>query len=562
MELCRQYGVGDKRIRAILNDGGLEIRNSHQKTVSTDDYIELNESRYPYRDGFKYIAVLKDNNSIQFSDYLNKSGALTAYIKNKFGIEIPSLYKRKKYFHEHGKQWYEQFFDIREVADERKEVKKCPYCSWETVDVDNKSGTFERHLLAEHSIGKLEYLKEHPDERKYFSLVKKTLDRQMETDEDKFVYCAICGEKFARLDWRHLLKHGITKDEYIKIYDSNTISKELHDRLSQNSIEMNKTLKPNFQSKPELEIMEFIKSFGIDCVHRDRSVLNGRELDIYVPSKKIAIEYNGNYWHTDKYIESTKHHDKMIACLNRGVRLVQIFEDEFVYRKEAVFNELKLLLGVFVEEQKGIETKYDVKFIDRNTAMSFLNHYSVFGFVPSTLYVGAFNGADLVTVMSFSKERASLDTWRLTRAAMNANYSCQGVCETMFNFFLQNNDCSEIKVFADRRWTIDEENNIYRELGFEFERYIKPQYTFFNQKVNRYARFNVASFRKKELSRKYGFSSEMTRDEMLKALGYCKIYDCGKIQYVWKKETKNRNEAQEQRILAEQGALRRVSEDL
>lgn len=113
---------------------------------------------------------------METDDYLNSSGVLTTYIKKNIGVNVPSLYKRIKYFHENGKQWYEQYFNIVEVTDENIPVKKCPYCSWLTIDVDNKSGMFETHLSREHGISKMQYLEEHPEDREYFTLVCKTKD--------------------------------------------------------------------------------------------------------------------------------------------------------------------------------------------------------------------------------------------------------------------------------------------------------------------------------------------------------------------------------------------------
>ena len=48
-------------------------------------------------------------------------------------------------------------------------VKKCPYCKWSTIDVENKSGMFETHLLKEHGITKFEYLKEFPEDKVFLN---------------------------------------------------------------------------------------------------------------------------------------------------------------------------------------------------------------------------------------------------------------------------------------------------------------------------------------------------------------------------------------------------------
>ena len=123
--------------------------------------------------------------------------------------------------------------------------------------------------------------------------------------------------------------------------------------------------------------------------------------------------------------------------------------------------------------------------------------------------------------------------WELTRFASNYNYVCQGVGGKLFKYFIKENDPYLIKSFADRRWTIDEENNIYTQLRFKFDGYTKPDYKYIISN-KRYHKFN---FRKQILLKKYPdiLNENMTEREMTKKLGYYRIYDCGLIRYVWEK---------------------------
>ena len=52
-----------------------------------------------------------------------------------------------------------------------------------------------------------------------------------------------------------------------------------------------------------------------------------KELDLYYPEEKIAIEFNGDYWHSTKRpLEKNYHYNKFTACYDKGIRLVQIYE--------------------------------------------------------------------------------------------------------------------------------------------------------------------------------------------------------------------------------------------
>lgn len=99
------------------------------------------------------------------------------------------------------------------------------------------------------------------------------------------------------------------------------------------------------------------------------------------------------------------------------------------------------------------------------------------------------------------------------------------------NTLLKKYNPSKIKSFADRRWSIDSPSNLYRKLGFILEKYTLPDYRYIKPKfVKRYHKFG---FRKKTLYNKYGLPLSMTESEMVKELGYDRIWDCGLIKYVW-----------------------------
>lgn len=533
-DLSKKYHVSTDRIKQVLKENNIVIRTPTKSTTEKDwDYKSELIKRYPKHNGKHYVAKSIDG-KMETDDYLNSSGVLTTYIKKNIGINVPSLYKRIKYFHEYGKQWYEQYFNIVEVPDENIPVKKCPYCSWSTIDVDNKSGMFETHLSREHGITKIQYLEEHPEDREYFTLVCKTKDIKMETDKRKFVTCCICGEKFARLDWRHLAKHGVTKYQYIAKYGNGIVSEKLHDKLSEIAIENNKNMKPVFVSKPEIEISEFIKSFGVECENGNRSVLNGKELDIYIPSLKFAIEYNGNFWHNDKIIDKNKHLNKTELCKKKGIKLLQIFEDEYFNNKEIVFKKIRHIISYDNTLTKIPGRKCTVNEINKDTAKTFLNVYHIQGFAGSKVYLGAYYENMLVAVMTFKQENTG--NWELTRFASDYNYICQGVGGKLFKYFIRNYNPAEVKSFADRRWTVDEDNNIYIKLGFRFDKYTKPDYRYYNPKIDRYKRFHKFNFRKTILNKKYHLPLTMTESEMTTKIGCSKIYDCGLIKYVWKKE--------------------------
>ena len=287
-------------------------------------------------------------------------------------------------------------------------------------------------------------------------------------------------------------------------------------------------------SKKEKELTDIINNeFNLKTVNGDRSIINPYELDIFIPDKKIAIEYNGILWHSEEYGKDKYYHvNKLNTCKNRGVKLIQIFEDEYISHKEIVLNKLKHILGIQNNNKKIPGRKCIVVEINNKISKEFLNKYHIQGFSRSTVYLGAYYNDELVAVMTFLKMNDGC--YELNRFASNYNYICQGVGGKLFSYFIKNYNPEKIKSFADRRWTINEDNNVYLKLGFKFDKYTPPDYSYFLQKdgLIRQHKFN---FRKKALNKKYGFSLEMSEDEMIKKLGCKKIWNCGLIKYVWEK---------------------------
>ena len=340
VDICNKYHIGKLRVKDILKRNNITIRKGGNTPIKRNFAVsDWRIEKYPDEEGYYYVAIFREDGA-EFKDVKNKGGYLSEYIRKKKGIDTPTLYERRIYYQETGNYWFEQWFDI--VKRKNPEYKKCPYCDWTTIDIENKSGAFEVHLREKHNKTKEEYLKEYPDDLTYFSLANKTKNLQFSSNRNEYIKCKICSKKLRRIDWRHLGKHNITLEEYKEKYDNKTISKEFHSILSEKMIKTNMNMKPTFFSKPELEIMYFIKSYGLDC-YKDRKILKGKELDIYVPSKRVAIEYNGNFYHCEYGGgKGPKHHlEKTLMCKENDVKLIQIFEDEYMERKEVVFNKIK-----------------------------------------------------------------------------------------------------------------------------------------------------------------------------------------------------------------------------
>ena len=284
-------------------------------------------------------------------------------------------------------------------------------------------------------------------------------------------------------------------------------------------------------SKTEDEIIDAIK--GIYCEKHNKTILGGKEIDIYIPSLKLGIEYNGMLWHSDKFGKDRNYHvDKLNACNKQNVRLIQIFEDEWLNHKEICESKLKQICGLN-DKPKIYGRKCVISEISKNDAKWFLNKNHIQGFTGATVYIGVFHNSKLIGVMTFKKEKDIY--WDLNRFATDINCQCVGVGGKLFSYFKKNYEFKEIKSFADRRWTADINNNLYIKLGFKLDKVEKPDYRYFCPSIDRHNRLHKFSFRKKTLHDKYGLPLTMTETEMARELGFYRIWDCGLIKYIYKK---------------------------
>ena len=118
-------------------------------------------------------------------------------------------------------------------------------------------------------------------------------------------------------------------------------------------------------SLPEFAIEYYLKKCGFEVTHSHKK--NGYELDIYIPSKKTAIEYDGYFWHKNK---SDKDIEKNAKCKKDGIKLYRIREglpslndssiDYTIQKNQKDFPEiLKKILSEITKTNVDVDLKRD-----------------------------------------------------------------------------------------------------------------------------------------------------------------------------------------------------------
>lgn len=524
--LAKKYQIGKLKLKKILREHNIPLRKRGGQPILFDKKYDYSVPKYTNTKDYYYKVIDKNNSSFVSLDIMNKGGFLTSYLNNYYNIEIPSLYSRRKYFEQNGNYWWEQWLTY--IKEDAIKSKKCPLCEWTTKDIDNKSGCFAQHIHSVHNLSDIEYLQQYPQDKLFF---KHTL-----INKDEYVVCKICGKKLKCINNRHLRIHNTTKQEYILKYgNKEMISSEFYNKCLEQVSHMNLTLEDSerFCSKSELEIKNFLIHHNVD-VCKNRHILQGQELDLYIPSQNIAIEYNGLYWYSEAGGKDKHYHiNKLNLCNSKGVKLIHIFEDEFINKKQIVLDKISHLLHFNDNKPKVYARKCTISIISKIEAEQFLNKNHIQGYARATVYIGCYFNNILVGVMTFKRRKNNTNDWELNRFATNINYLCCGVGGKLFTYFVNNYHSDSIISFADRRWTLNKDDNFYTKLGFVLDKTLKPDYRYYNSKINRFARIHKMFFSKRNLAKKYGLSMQMTETEMAYSLGYSKIWDCGLFKYKW-----------------------------
>ncbi len=283
----------------------------------------------------------------------------------------------------------------------------------------------------------------------------------------------------------------------------------------------------NTNSKPQNEITEFLEGITNDNIERNnRKILEGKELDIFIPSMNIAIEFNGLYWHSDQMISNENYHlDKTIGCQRKGIRLIHIFEDEWIYNKDIVKERIKTIVSIN-NRQRIHGRKCTIKEINSKNKNQFLEKFHIQGKDYSTIKLGAFYNNELISVMTFSKGNVSKGSrpidgiWELNRFCSNYNYHIPGIASKILSYFKKNFEWKEIFSYADRRWS---DGNLYKKIGFDLKHITKPNYWYIKG-MQRIHRFNL----RKTKDDPVDIPEWLLRQKE----GYYRIWDCGNYKYI------------------------------
>lgn len=263
----------------------------------------------------------------------------------------------------------------------------------------------------------------------------------------------------------------------------------------------------------EKDLFSFISSIYSGSVLKNWRV--GRmELDVYLPELKIGFEFNGLYWHSDKYKDKDYHLDKLNYFREKNIRVVNIWEDNWDMNRDILKSQIKNLLGL---SDRIFARKCEIREVrDTKLVKDFLNKNHIQGYVNSFIKLGLYYNDELVSIMNFDhfegRKKMGDDEWNLNRFCNKINTNVVGGASKLFRYFIKNWISNRIISYADRDWSV---GGLYYKLDFKLVNTSRPDYKY----IFKGKRINKSRFRN-------------SKETILESkLDFLKIWDCGKLKF-------------------------------
>jgi len=232
------------------------------------------------------------------------------------------------------------------------------------------------------------------------------------------------------------------------------------------------------------------------------------------------------YWHSELRSNDPEnnHLQKTNLCKEKEIKLIQIFEDEWTFKKEIVKSRLKQILNMNNSTKRIHARKCIIKEIEPKVKNEFLEEFHIQGKDSSKIKLGAFFKDKLVSVMTFSVGNISKGSksiegiWELNRFCSNSNYHIPGIAGKLLSHFKKNYEWKEIFSYADRRWST---GNLYYQLGFNLEHITQSNYWYLKG-LKRIHRFNL----RKRIDEPKDIPEWVLRQKE----GFTRIWDCGSLK--------------------------------
>lgn len=421
----------------------------------------------------------------------------------------------------------------------------CPHCDAKFKNSGrDMSGWMANHLLSTHGITKIQHIEQFPNDA-YLWPYRLNVEKdkiKVITNDFYGVQCFECGNYFKKISNSHLKnKHNMDMNTYkFKYPNAKVNSEDLTNRVREIYFSDNGLSKVNPESNAEIEVKTFIESLGF-VTKKHKTAYS--EIDIFIEELNIGFEYHGLFHHSQFRGKHRKyrHSDNLKYAESIGIYLIQIFEDEWIYKKEIVKSRIRTILNQ--SPTKVYARKCSLIEYSSLQCREFLNNNHLQGYQYAKHNICLLYKGEIVQCMTFSDINTRVngfnvelkDTYENVRSCTKINYAVVGGFERILKYFENTYNPSQIVSFADRRWSSLLNVPFYIRLGFDFVG-ITPNHGWVMEKYK--TRMHRSNFTKPKMRKmnpllfaEYS-DNELTQEKMLEMLDLDIIWDCGHLKFV------------------------------
>jgi very-short-patch-repair endonuclease len=296
-------------------------------------------------------------------------------------------------------------------------------------------------------------------------------------------------------------------------------------------------------SKPQQQMEEWLKII-ITAISNQRYYYDRNkyyELDICIPDKKIGIEFNGIFHHSEKDKlnkdgsihyqgkSSMYHLTKTNFFTEQGIQLLHIWDNEWINKQDIVKSIILSKIGKI--ENKIYARKCSIKEITSKESNEFLENNHLQGKDNSSIRLGLYYDDELVALMTLGKSRYNKKyEYELYRFACKTYTSIIGGFSKLLKYFIQKYKPNSIITYADKRYSI---GNVYGKNGFTFLHDSSPNYFYTKDYQILESRVKYQKHKLKNILETY--DDTLTEWENMQLNGYDRVWDCGNSTWIWNK---------------------------
>ena len=280
-------------------------------------------------------------------------------------------------------------------------------------------------------------------------------------------------------------------------------------------------------------VLEMADAIGTKVIHKDRQMLNPKEIDILLPDLKIGIEVNGIYWHSADRASSQYHLiEKTMLASQAGIRLIHIFENQWLNNKELIISKIKNIINL--NTNKIFARKCSIEELSNDVKNVFLDANHIQGQDKALIKLGLKYNDEIVAVMTFGRPRFNRNfDWELIRFCTKANSNVVGGFSKLLKYFKHKYcfDGYKIISYRDLSWGVNEDN-VYSKNGFKLISISKPSYMWASNNAFQYlTRYQTQKYKLKKLIPSEIFDDNLSESENMKKAGFLKLFNCGNAVY-------------------------------